>query len=69
MVLVGFPPKPIINPQVWSQREAQPITHVIQKLHTTFLKKQSHKPTPQNLSSLFLSLSLTLGFELKLQSW
>ena len=60
MVLVGVSPKTIINPQVWSQREPQPITHIIH-----FLKKLSHKPTQQKIP---LSLSLTLGFELKLQS-
>ena len=53
MVLVGVSPKTIINPQVWSQREPQPITHIIH-----FLKKLSHKPTQQKIS---LSLS-NFGF-------
>jgi hypothetical protein len=58
-MVLGFSSKPFINPQVWSQRKPQPITHIIQ---TTLL----NKPTPQDLS---LSLSETWGFELKSQSW
>ena len=52
-MVLGFSPKTFINPQVWSQREPQPITHIIQ---TTLLKKHTN---PHQKISFSLSLSLS----------